>query len=637
MLVVLGAGCAAEAQERNWPGWRGDGSGVTRESGLPVEWHELGYLWRTPVDGVGSSSPIVWEDRVFLTTSTERRMTATADSALRWIAGFSAALIGVLVGVSALGRRVRNHADPARGEGTSFRILRGADAVVALSLTTYFFWSLWELLTARHLTFTPERPDLAWIVGGETAVFGLLAAVGSLRIGSRWRLAGCLALAGAGVLFHEWQPPTVSTAPVGVDQQLGVLVPLGVGAAWLGASTLLAWWAGRSRQAARWPLLGPLRALLLGAVAGLTFGFYNVVEPELGAVREVWALDRDTGEVQWRTAIAAPSGRKYAYNTYATPTPVTNGVFVVADFGPVMIATDMDGKVAWTREEPLYMEYLRYGAVRSPVIHGDTVIRLYVPENPGVAGGITGERSYLAAFRLNSGEEVWRVEGIEGGHDAYSTPLLVPAAGNRASVAVVVNDHAHGYDADNGAPLWKFAFPLAHPVPSPVVDGRTLYIGGGLYGPQLGAAIDLGRFGQGARLPQEAQPRPVDLQTRWTTNRQTPDIGSLLAYRGLVYWVTSDGRMFCYDGESGELVWRERLPAQVEPSPVAGDGKIYVQATDGRTIVLAAGRVFRQLAVNQLYEFGDSHASPAIAGGTLFLRGRDHVFAVGSGRRAGAR
>ena len=634
-LVVLGAH-GLEAQQGNWPGWRGDGNGVSLESDLPAEWHEIGYRWRTRIEGVGSSSPVVWDDQVFVTTSRERRVTRTADSVLRWFAVLAGTLVAGIWCLAAFGRRFGRGTDGFGKDAVWFRLLAGVDAAVVVSVAGWFFWSLRDLLLYRHETFTPEAPDAAWIVAGETAVFGVLAAVGSLGIGSRWRIAGCLALSGAGLVFYAAQPPTAGTLPVYLDRQLGVLVPLAAGVVWLAGATAVAWVTGRARRVAPWPALGWVRAALLAGAAASTFGYYNVVEPELGVMREVWALDRQTGDVQWRVGAAAPSGRKWAYNTYATPTPVTNGAVVVADFGPIMMAVGVDGEEVWTREEPLYMEYLRYGAVRSPVIHKDTVIRLYVPENPGVHGGITGERSYLAAFELDGGEEIWRAEAIPGGHDAYSSPLLLPAADGRATVIIVVNGHAHGFDADSGAQLWRFAAPLAHPVPSPVTDDRTLYVGGGLYGPQLGAAIDLGRFGRGERLPERKGQPPIELQARWSTNRQTPDIGSVLVYEGLVYWVTSDGRMFCYDAESGDLVWRERLPGIFEPSPVAGDGKIYLQATDGRMFVLAAGPVFEQLAVNTLHEFESSHASPAIAGGSLFLRGRDHLFAVGGRGARGA-
>lgn len=53
----------------DWPQWRGpEGTGVSREEGLPVRWGpEEGVTWKIPLEGVGASSPTVWGERVFVT------------------------------------------------------------------------------------------------------------------------------------------------------------------------------------------------------------------------------------------------------------------------------------------------------------------------------------------------------------------------------------------------------------------------------------------------------------------------------------------------------------------------------------------------------------------------------------------
>jgi outer membrane protein assembly factor BamB len=53
----------------NWPQWRGpQGTGVAMETGLPVEWsRDQNIAWRTRLQGLGVSSPVVWGDRVFVT------------------------------------------------------------------------------------------------------------------------------------------------------------------------------------------------------------------------------------------------------------------------------------------------------------------------------------------------------------------------------------------------------------------------------------------------------------------------------------------------------------------------------------------------------------------------------------------
>ena len=59
----------------SWPGWRGaDGNGRSAETNLPLRWSVgadgAGVLWKMPVAGVGHASPIVWNDRIFITTAT---------------------------------------------------------------------------------------------------------------------------------------------------------------------------------------------------------------------------------------------------------------------------------------------------------------------------------------------------------------------------------------------------------------------------------------------------------------------------------------------------------------------------------------------------------------------------------------
>ncbi|HMG36834.1 MAG TPA: PQQ-binding-like beta-propeller repeat protein [Blastocatellia bacterium] len=57
----------------NWAQWRGpEGNGVSIETNLPLEWGASRNIkWKTPIPGRGHSSPIVWGNRVFLTTDLE--------------------------------------------------------------------------------------------------------------------------------------------------------------------------------------------------------------------------------------------------------------------------------------------------------------------------------------------------------------------------------------------------------------------------------------------------------------------------------------------------------------------------------------------------------------------------------------
>ena len=75
-----------------WPRWRGpSGQGLASGSGYPDGWSSTeNVLWKTAVAGNGNSSPVVWGDRIFLTTAHEggRRLSLLAyrrsDGRLLW-------------------------------------------------------------------------------------------------------------------------------------------------------------------------------------------------------------------------------------------------------------------------------------------------------------------------------------------------------------------------------------------------------------------------------------------------------------------------------------------------------------------------------------------------------------------------
>lgn len=62
---------AAAASAENWPQWRGAKlDGISHEKGLPTKWSKSeGVLWRVPMPGQGGSTPVVWEDRIFVTSA----------------------------------------------------------------------------------------------------------------------------------------------------------------------------------------------------------------------------------------------------------------------------------------------------------------------------------------------------------------------------------------------------------------------------------------------------------------------------------------------------------------------------------------------------------------------------------------
>jgi outer membrane protein assembly factor BamB len=79
LICILVSGLTAPAKTKpassgpNWAQWRGpESQGISNETNLPTEWSETkNVLWKTAIPGLGFSSPIIWEKKVFVTTAIE--------------------------------------------------------------------------------------------------------------------------------------------------------------------------------------------------------------------------------------------------------------------------------------------------------------------------------------------------------------------------------------------------------------------------------------------------------------------------------------------------------------------------------------------------------------------------------------
>lgn len=80
LLALLLLGASAPLSADNWPNWRGPYfNGSSQEKGLPTVFSKTeGVAWSTELPGEGASTPIVWDDAVFLTSTDETEDTVVA-------------------------------------------------------------------------------------------------------------------------------------------------------------------------------------------------------------------------------------------------------------------------------------------------------------------------------------------------------------------------------------------------------------------------------------------------------------------------------------------------------------------------------------------------------------------------------
>jgi outer membrane protein assembly factor BamB len=94
LALAIAAGCAAAAHADNWPMWRGPtGQGFSTEKNLPLKWggkEQTNVKWKVPLADPGNSTPVVWNDHIFVTQATKGGGTrslicfARADGKVRW-------------------------------------------------------------------------------------------------------------------------------------------------------------------------------------------------------------------------------------------------------------------------------------------------------------------------------------------------------------------------------------------------------------------------------------------------------------------------------------------------------------------------------------------------------------------------
>lgn len=88
---LCAAGLSQPAVGEPWPAWRGPrGDSVSREQQVPLVWSERQNLaWKVALQGWGASTPIVWDDSLFLTSHFEDELflvkLRTADGDVQWM------------------------------------------------------------------------------------------------------------------------------------------------------------------------------------------------------------------------------------------------------------------------------------------------------------------------------------------------------------------------------------------------------------------------------------------------------------------------------------------------------------------------------------------------------------------------
>jgi hypothetical protein len=164
-------------------------------------------------------------------------------------------------------------------------------------------------------------------------------------------------------------------------------------------------------------------------------------------------------------------------------------------------------------------------------------------------------------------------------------------------------------------------------IPSPFAANGLLYFASGyVMDPRIKPvyAIRPGARGDISLADKETSNKWV----AWCRPQAGPYHPTPLVYGDFLYVLLDRGFLSCYDARSGEVIYeKQRLgPTAFTASPWAYGGKVFCLSEDGDTVVVQAGREFKVLGKNRLDEM--SLATPALAGGSLFLRTQARLYCL---------
>jgi len=241
----------------------------------------------------------------------------------------------------------------------------------------------------------------------------------------------------------------------------------------------------------------------------------------------------------------------------------------------------------------------------------------------------TQKESFVMAMDIRTGKTVWKTLRQE--LPSWGTPtVFVPRNGAKpgASPELVTNasNFIRGYDPETGAERWRLGGSSKITAPTPIISDDLVIVASGRAPERPIFAIRPG--GVGDITP--TGDAPSSAHVTWRKTGRGSYMPTPLAYRSVLYVLSNAGLFDAYDVANGDEIYRQRVEhggSGFSSSPVAADEKIYLSSEDGDMFVLRAGRTFELLAKNPMGE--PLMATPAIAGGTMYVRGEKHLFAIG--------
>ena len=339
---------------------------------------------------------------------------------------------------------------------------------------------------------------------------------------------------------------------------------------------------------------------------------------EEGTSCRVICVRRDDGNIAWDTEVHRQlPGPKRRQNSYATPTPVTDGERVYAVFyDGTSAAVDFSGNLVWKNSEVKFFSLHGLGA--SPMLVHDQLVMPFdgsSRDNDRVGWKIPWRKAVVLSLDTASGSVRWK--GLRGeSRVGHVTPILVDEG---AQIVSAGGDRVQGFDARTGKRIWSIYSQGEGVTPSPVVADGLVFTSSGFEAPTI-RAIRLGGKGDITKT-----------HIAWEQKKGVPVLASPLYVHPHLYTITRDNILHCIQASTGEVVWLRRLTGTHSALPVFADGRIYILSEEGVTLVLRPGARYDEVTRNSIDEI--CLASMAVSQGQFYIRSSEHLYCIGASDR----
>jgi outer membrane protein assembly factor BamB len=350
--------------------------------------------------------------------------------------------------------------------------------------------------------------------------------------------------------------------------------------------------------------------------------FITSSNPET-AEQHILCFDAKTGKELWRKDYPSAKHTLHKLNTFASSTPaVDESTVYVAWAEPsaiTLIALSHGGEEKWRKN--LGPFFSQHGFGTSPIIYEDLVV-LGNDQGDEQASG----ESFIVAFDRKSGEERWRTPR-KTREVAYSTPCVYkPVAG---PAELVFNSGAEGMtsvDPKTGKVNWQIDLFDKRSCSSPVVVGDVIF-------GSCGSGAGGGNYVVAVRAPNGKDRTAPEIAYKMTRASYAPYVPGFVAKGELVFLWSDKGFVSCLNAATGEAHWQQRVGGTFYGSPIRVGDNLYCQEASGDMVVVAADTKYKLVAKNKLGE--PSNSTPAVAGGTMYLRTLSRLMSLGGAKASG--